>query len=126
MRRLLDVGVAPSIGARLRHSGHDVVHLSEAGLERLPDDEIFAKAAAEKRVMITFDLDFADIVAAAGSSLPSVVLLPMRNARVANVSAKIIQLLPDLAPQLASGAVAVVEDTRTRVRRLPLTRGRGF
>ena len=47
MRFLLDVGVAPSIGDRLRRLGHDVVHLSEAGLERLPDDAIFAKAASE-------------------------------------------------------------------------------
>ena len=71
MRFLLDVGVAPSIGARLRNVGHDVVHLSEQGLERLPDDQIFAKAAAEARIVITFDLDFAEIIAAAQAATPA-------------------------------------------------------
>jgi predicted nuclease of predicted toxin-antitoxin system len=63
VRFLADMGVATRIVEWLRHAGHNAVHLREQGLHRLPDDEIFAKAAAEGRIVLTFDLDFGEIVA---------------------------------------------------------------
>ncbi len=39
IRFLLDMGIAQSTGHFLRSMGHDVVHLSEQGLERLPDEK---------------------------------------------------------------------------------------
>jgi len=36
-------------------------------LQRLPNGEIFKKAGREQRVMLTFDLDFGEIVAASTS-----------------------------------------------------------
>ena len=42
---------------------HDALHLREQGLQRLPDEHIFRKAIAEDRTVLTFDLDFAEIVA---------------------------------------------------------------
>ena len=47
----------------LRSRGHDVTHLGEEGLHRLPDREIFKKVGAERRTVLTFDLDFGEIAA---------------------------------------------------------------
>jgi len=47
----------------LNSQGHDATHLRDEGLQRLLNGEIFDKAIAESRVIVTFDLDFGEIVA---------------------------------------------------------------
>jgi predicted nuclease of predicted toxin-antitoxin system len=68
------MGVAWRIVDWLRAAGHDVRHLREEGLHRLPDGDILAKAATERRVVLTFDLDFGDILALSEQRVVSVVL----------------------------------------------------
>jgi predicted nuclease of predicted toxin-antitoxin system len=57
------MGVSITTVQALRGAAHDAVHLREEGLIRLPDPDIVAKAAQEQRVVLTFDLDFGDILA---------------------------------------------------------------
>jgi predicted nuclease of predicted toxin-antitoxin system len=45
----------------LNSQGHDATHLRDEGLQRLPNGDIFDKAIAESRVIVTFDLDFGEI-----------------------------------------------------------------
>ncbi|HEX5078193.1 MAG TPA: DUF5615 family PIN-like protein [Geminicoccaceae bacterium] len=63
MRFLVDMGLAIRVAEWLRDQGHDATHLGEAGLQRLSDDEIFALAARQQRILITTDLDFGEILA---------------------------------------------------------------
>ncbi len=70
MRFLADMGVSLRVAEHLRTGGHDVCHLSDEGLQRLPDGEIFQKATAEKRVVLTFDLDFGEIAARCTGPMP--------------------------------------------------------
>lgn len=46
------MGVAGRIVDWLRSDGHDVVHLRDEELHRLPNGEIFRKAAVEKRIVL--------------------------------------------------------------------------
>ena len=55
----MDVRVA----SWLNSQGHDATHLRNEGLQRLPNGGVFEKAIAESRVVVTFDLDFGEIVA---------------------------------------------------------------
>jgi len=66
MRFLADMGVAIRIVEWLRQQGHETTHLREENLQRMPDLDIFGKAAAERRILLTFDLDFGEIVALSG------------------------------------------------------------
>jgi predicted nuclease of predicted toxin-antitoxin system len=66
MRFLADMGVAMRVVEWLRDQGYDARHLREEELQRLPDDQIFRKAVAENRVVLTLDLDFGEIVAFSG------------------------------------------------------------
>ena len=61
MRFLADMGVDVRVVEWLRGQGHDAVHLREEGLHRAPDEQVFAKALAEERIVLTFDLDFGEI-----------------------------------------------------------------
>ena len=120
MKLLLDMGLAPATGAFLRGHGHDVVHLSEEGLERWPDTHILEKAHEEERVLITHDLDFGDILAASGAALPSVVTLRLRNMRPERVNPRLREVLETHRSALFQGAVLTVSEALTRVRLLPV------
>lgn len=56
MQFIADMGVALEVVRWLRGRGFDGWHLRERGLQRLPDPEIFRLAAAEQRLVITFDI----------------------------------------------------------------------
>lgn len=84
MQFLADMGVHMDVVAWLRGQGHDAKHLREEGLQRLPDADIFTKAITEQRVVLTFDLDFAEIAAACAGPFASVVVFRLRNARAAD------------------------------------------
>ncbi len=114
------MGVSEGIGAWLRKLRHDVVHLREEGLHQLPDVDIFAKALGEGRVILTFDLDFGEILALSGGRTVSVVLFRLNNTRTPFVKKRLEAVLPKVEEALLNGAIVVVEDGRHRVRRLPL------
>jgi predicted nuclease of predicted toxin-antitoxin system len=57
----------------LREKGHDASHLWDEGLNRMPNGAIFDKAISENRVILTFDLDFAEIAALSKRKKTSVV-----------------------------------------------------
>jgi len=119
MRFLADMGVSVRVVEWLRARGHDVVHLREEGLQRLQNGVIFEKAGTEGRILLTFDLDFGEILALSGSRQVSVVLFRLRNARAARQIDHLEKVLAESSRPLEEGAVVVVEEGRYRVRLLP-------
>jgi predicted nuclease of predicted toxin-antitoxin system len=71
--------LAPRIAHQLRAEGHNAIHLSEQAHSRLPDEDVFAKAMAEGRMIVTADLDCGAIVARTGSRSVSVIVLWLVN-----------------------------------------------
>jgi predicted nuclease of predicted toxin-antitoxin system len=122
MRFLCDMGVSTGVVTWLRQLGHDAKHLRDEGLHRLPNGEIFDKAGAEQRIVLTFDLDFGEILALSGSTVVSVILFRLNNTTTPFVIGRLSNVLRDAAHALDDGAIVVVEDGRHRVRRLPLGR----
>lgn len=120
MRFLADMGISMSTVEALRRERHEVVHLREEGLQRLPDPAILAKAREEARTVLTFDLDFSDLLAIGGQSYPSVIIFRVRNQTPAVVTEGVRQVLADQRQTLAEGAIIIVEDARYRIRRLPI------
>jgi predicted nuclease of predicted toxin-antitoxin system len=119
MRLLLDMNLPPAMADWLRSEGHDAVHIREIGLAHLPDREVFARAAEDGRIIVTFDLDFGEIVGLAGASRSGVVLLRLRLARQRYLRDRLRAAIAEAAEALRAGAIVVVEDTRIRIRRMP-------
>lgn len=119
------MGVSPRVVQWLRDQGHDAMHLREQGLQRMPDDQIFAKAATESRVILTFDLDFGEIVASSASKEVSVVVFRLRDTRTDHVISRLNDVLSASSEVLSTGSIIVVEDRRYRVRHLPILRAPG-
>jgi predicted nuclease of predicted toxin-antitoxin system len=113
------MGVSLRVVEWMRSIGHDVKHLRDEGLQRLSDEDIFSRADAEDRIVLTFDLDFGEIVAAGKRSRPSVVIFRLRDATSPFVVKRLEMVFAESLIDLQTGAVIVVEDARHRVRRLP-------
>src|SRR3990172_6563582 len=79
MRFLADMGVSQRVTAWLRANGHDAVHLANRGLQRLEDARIFEAAALESPTILTFDLDFGEIVARSGERKVSTIVFRLNN-----------------------------------------------
>ena len=121
MKFLADMGIAWRIVEWLRQHNHNAVHLRELNLHRMPDIEIFAKAEQEKRIILTFDLDFGEIVAASGKQIPSIITFRLRNTRTPHVIQRLEKVLNDSSEALKKGAIISVEESRHRIRFLPIS-----
>lgn len=120
MRFLADMGVSMTAVRELRRAGHDITHLDEIGLRTLPDPDIFRMARDERRIVVTFDLDFTAIAMAAGTQFPSVVVFRLRYGRPARALARLAAVLSVASDALENGAFVVVDEARIRIRPLPL------
>ena len=122
LRFLADMGVSWRVVEWLRSQGYDSKHLREEGLGRLVDPDIFAKAQLEQRVILTFDLYFGEITALSKGQIVSVIVFRLRNTRTPHVIERLSAVLADTSEALMKGAVVAVEDSRHRVRHLPIGR----
>ena len=114
------MGVSLSTVHALRSDGHDAVHLQDEGLIRLADADILEKARGEQRVVLTFDLDFGDLLSTGAASFPSVIIFRLHDETPVSVTAHLRHVLLQHHRELDNGAIIIVEDARQRVRRLPL------
>ena len=120
MRFLADMGVSQQVVEWLQANGHDSRHLRDEGLQRLPNGDIFEKANREQRILLTFDLDFGEIVAGIAGQVVSVILFRLRNTCAAFVIQRLANVLAHSSAELTKGAIVIVEDGRHRVRTLPI------
>lgn len=120
MRFLADMGVSLRVVNWLRAAGYDIAHLRDEGLQKLPNGDIFQKAGQEDRVVLTFDLDFGEIVASCPGQIVSVILFRLRNTTSDFVIRRLADVLAQSVVDLEQGAIVVVEDGRHRVRKLPI------
>lgn len=120
MRFLGDMGVSWRVIEWLRGEGYDAVHLRDEGLQRLPNGEIFQKGFAEQRIVLTFDLDFGEILAGSAGRIVSVILFRLHNTRSEHVIERLKTVLKQSSAELIAGAIIVVNEGRHRVRKLPI------
>jgi predicted nuclease of predicted toxin-antitoxin system len=119
MRFLLDMNLPPAVAEWLQSKGHDAVHIREIGLGHLPDREVFARAAEEGWIVVTFDLDFGEIAGLAGATGATVLLLRLRLVHQDYFRQRLQAAIVEAAEALEAGATVVVEDARIRIRRMP-------
>ena len=61
--------------------GHDAVHVRELAIQRAADRRLTEKARADDRIVLTFDLDFGEILALGVVDRPSVVIFRLADER---------------------------------------------
>ena len=120
MKFLLNMNVPRELGERLGAAGHSYRHAGDIGLAQASDSAIIAEATARGEVIVTHDLDYGHLLAFSGASGPSVVTIRLRNAAPAQVTARILESWNQIEKSLQEGAIVILEDAASRVRRLPI------
>ena len=62
MRFLLNMNMTRVVGHALAELGHEWVHVRDVGLAKGPDPPIIDFARRERRVIVTHDLDYGDLL----------------------------------------------------------------
>lgn len=86
----------------------------------MTDSEVITKAAAEKRIAVTLDLDFSRLVALQRLAQPSVVLIRLEEFTTSQLNGVLLTTLKKHRAELEAGAIVVVEPGNTRARNLPI------
>ena len=117
MNFLADESRARPVILALREAGHDVVAIVEIA-RGATDDQVLERALKEKRVLITEDRDFGELVYARGRSSAGVILVrfPTRARRAK--TATVVEAVSRLGSRLRD-AFSVVEPGRVRISSRP-------
>lgn len=113
MRFLADMNVSRSIVQHLRAAGHDVLHVRDVSARSAPEEQIFGLARADRRILLTFDLDVGQ---STGRGSPAILALRLNDARPAHAIDRLAVILDQASGALETGAIVVVDDESVRSR----------
>ena len=117
MRWLADECIEAGLVAGLRREGHDVLYLAELA-PGATDAAIVERAATERRLLLTMDKDFGELMFRGARGLPGMVLLRLPPERHALRETRLLAAIERFGDRLF-GRYTVVEAGRFRSRPLP-------
>lgn len=121
MNFLIDNALPPRLATLLAEAGHDATHVRHYGMQAAPDEEILAKSAADNRILVSADSDFATLLALQSAAKPSFFLFREPDIVTAEqYAAALLANLATLEPDLLRGCVAAFRRGHIRIRTLPI------
>lgn len=120
MKLLVDMNLTPRWIRWLETQGYAAEHWSFVGAHDAPDAQIMDHALRSGAVVLTNDLDFGTLLAASGTSGPSVVLIRADVLAPERIGRALVECLTRFEAEILSGAIVVLDDRRHKIRLLPL------
>ncbi len=117
MRIKLDENMPTDLAALLRGADLDVHTVQDENLAGSPDPTVLDAAVREGRLLMTFDLDFADVRDYPPGSHAGIVVFRLRDQRWATLEGPARRVLASGLLDGLDRGLAVVDHARVRVRR---------
>ena len=116
MRLKLDENQPRALLPLLREAGHDPETAASEDLAGKTDAELVARCQAERRAILTFDLDFADLTQYPPEQYSGLLVLRLRSHAVSHVVQTVRRILPLLATEPVEGHLWLIDETQVRIR----------
>ena len=125
IRLVIDLSLSPIWVDVFAGHGWPAVHWSTVGDPRAKDRALMAWARENGYVVFTHDLDFGTLLALTRDSGPSVIQVRTHDVLPAHLEQLVITATRTYDPQLHQGAIVTVDESRSRVRILPIGSSKG-
>lgn len=116
MKSKLDENLPVEASILLRDIGHDAHSVQDEHLGGSADSEIAEVSRNEQRILITLDLDFADIRNYPPLRYPGMIVLRLSRQDRESVIAIIPRILELLQTEPIAGRLWIMDERRTRIR----------
>lgn len=116
----LDENLSRHLKAELRSLGFDALTVGDEGLLSRPDHEVAEAARGEGRVLLSLDLDFADIIKFPPGSHPGIVVFRPATFGPGAVANFVRAFVQEHALSELTGCLVIVDPGRIPIRRPPL------
>jgi predicted nuclease of predicted toxin-antitoxin system len=116
MKFKTDENLPAEVAERFRLAGFDAMTVVEQRLSGAPDARVAEVCHEEARVLVTLDLDFADIRAHPPGTGPGVIILRPRTQARADVLALAVRVIAALESESVAGNLWIVDEQRLRIR----------
>lgn len=116
MKFKIDENLPLEIAEVLCGEGHDAVTVLEENMGGSPDADIIDACNAEKRVLMTLDMDFSDIRGYLSPESPGIVVLRVHPQHKNHLLLSLRRIIPVFEKEPVKGKLWIVEEDRIRVR----------
>jgi predicted nuclease of predicted toxin-antitoxin system len=113
----LDENMPADLATCLREAGHGVADVGGEGLGGEDDPSVLAAATAEERILLTFDLDFADIRHYPPGTHAGIVVFRLQDQRWRTLEGPVVRLLAGSQLADLEKGLAILDETRVRYKR---------
>jgi len=116
MKFKIDENLPVELVQVLHASGHDAITVLQQAMKGANDPNLMETCRAEERVLVTLDLDFANIHAYPPHSTPGVIALRVSRQDKPCVMKVFDRVVPLLEKETLKGRLWIVEESRVRIR----------
>lgn len=116
MKCKLDENIPVELSAIFYQAGIDAITVLDEELSGVTDAILFEVVQAEKRVLITMDLDFSDIRNYPPTCHAGIIVLRPRSQDILSIQLIIRRLIPLLLIESLAQRLWIVDDKRIRIR----------
>jgi hypothetical protein len=103
------------VGTVLRDAGHDVASARDEQLAGVPDDRLLSVAAAEGRLLVTFDRGFANVIQHPPNRTAGIVVIRLSEQALPRIRQVAMTLAGLLTSERVAGRLWVLSESRLRM-----------
>jgi predicted nuclease of predicted toxin-antitoxin system len=115
MKAKLDENLDSRLVEPLRKAGHDATSVVEQELSGIDDESLLNLCKTEGRILVTLDLDFANVLRYPSEDSPGLIVLRGPNQLLSTTQLLVGTLIEALSKESPTGKLWIVEPGRLRI-----------